>query len=127
MDHDLQFAAQDTTRNLNNLEHHRLETMSAIAELTWRCLPLAEKLRSYQGLTVRRVAGDINLGLVAVLCVVCRWPDRKLALRFITGFEVIGCLEPTGVSPPMRREGLLGERCLHEGCSGSHPATHEEL
>ena len=51
-------------------------------------------------MTVRRVAGDINLGLVAVLCVVCRWPDRKLALRFITGFEVIGCLEPTGVFPP---------------------------
>ena len=68
-------------------------------------------------MTVRRVAGCLNLGLIAVLCVILKWPDQKLTRRFITGFQVIGKLEETGIFPPCERVKAMERSQLMAGAA----------
>ena len=71
-DYDLQLAAQDTTKHIKTLSRHRHEAMEAFTAQAKRCEPLAEALRHRQCITVNRVAGCLNLGLVAVLRVIAK-------------------------------------------------------
>ena len=99
IDYDISFAAGQTVRHLAHLDCFRKECRAAIAELAGRCGELTAVLRRQQSSTVRSVAGKLNLGLLAILAVVARWPDRKVIIRFIAGFRVVGELEATSVFP----------------------------
>ena len=46
---------------------------------------------------VQPSSGDVNVGMVAVLLLLIAWGDWRLAQRFVTGFQLIGRLERTGV------------------------------
>ena len=113
--HDLKFAAESTAAELRDLREFRLRSMHALQELSRRCKPLTAELLKWQSPTVRAVAGHIHAGLIAVLVVLTRWPDRKLALRFVTGFGITGVMEDTGAFEPSEYEApmpvhtLLGE------------------
>jgi len=69
----------------------------AIVELGKRCEPLSEHIKKFQPWHIRKVAGKVNVVMIAVLVVVMGWPDWALPLRFVTGFSLIGELEKTGI------------------------------
>ena len=72
---------------------------------------MSNKLKEHQVPTVRAVAGQIHVGLVAVLVLVLEWPDWEMPARFITGFQTTGTLELSHIydqaTPPEPRR--IGE------------------
>lgn len=112
-DNDLRFAAADLLANRNRLREHRQATRKAFSELADRCAPLTTQLRQFQPPSVKRIAGNVNLGLVAVLVILMAWPDWKLPQRFVEGFQVVGELElshvwePQALPPPLPKPDLL--------------------
>ena len=98
---DLRFAAAALVADHDRLGDRRRQSIKAVRELAERCSRTSRVLARAQPGTVAAVAGDINVFMVAVLFIVMRWPDRWLPYRFITGFQVIGEVEHTGVFMPM--------------------------
>ena len=94
--YDLQYAAEATARQHQNLREFRLRCVQALRELSDRCRPITDALVARQPPTVSAVAGSVHVGLIAVLVMLARWPDRALAQRFITGFGITGIMEATG-------------------------------
>ena len=80
--------------------------MSRIQELKDRCAGLNRKLLSFQSATVSLAAGYIDIALLATMMILIRWPDRRLALEFITGFQIVGEMIESGVLRPGGTEAL---------------------
>ncbi len=99
IDMDIQFAACMTVRHRGSLRKFRQTAATAITHLAHRLEPLADQLRSLQPPTVRAVAGDMNLALVAVLIVLLQWPDVNLVIDYVQGFNIVGEVEASGVYP----------------------------
>ncbi len=98
-DADLRFAAEATIRDRATLRKARESASTAIKHLALRLRPLAAALRDIQPSSVQAVAGDMNLALVAVLIVVLHWPDKRLVLEYVAGFNVMGEVQASGVYP----------------------------
>ncbi len=99
IDSDLRFAAEWTVAHRGDLRAHRKSVVRAVKHLAERLAPLTSQLRAAQPPTVRAVAGTMDLGLLAVLCVLLRWPDVELIRCFMDGFRVVGDIEGSGVYP----------------------------
>ena len=104
VDADLRFAATKTVERLEDLREFRRGVGAVVGCLSSRCEKLTAVLRRHQPPTVRAVAGDVHIGLIAVLVVLTCWPDRSLALRFVQGFRIVGQLEVSGVFPEVLPE-----------------------
>eukprot|EP00971_Amphidinium_carterae_P329942 6462755-Amphidinium_carterae.1 len=95
---DLRFAANRTVHECAQLRRARTRTRGAIRELASRCQGLSCALRKFQPPSVAAVASEVHVALVvAILALIVRWPDWRLAQRFITGFATVGLLERSGV------------------------------
>ena len=69
--------------------------------------------------SVACVAENMNLGLMAALCVACRWPDKNLVHDFFRGFPIVGQLPDSGVLRPgsFPAEGELAEITKKAQCA----------
>ena len=85
------------TEDLEGIFDRKDGWYSPVQELAKIIQTFARKLRKYQCLPVRRVAAKIHIGLIAVACILIRWPDWRLAQQFVTGFDVVDRLEPFNV------------------------------
>ena len=47
--------------------------------------------------SVAKVAADKSPAFLALETAICRWPDRSLPSRFVTGFTMVGDIEYTGI------------------------------
>ena len=74
---ELRFAAAISVAT-TDLPGHRRQIQAALQELSDRCRGLTDRLRSHQPPTVRRVAGNVNLGLMAVLSTFTCWPGLQV-------------------------------------------------
>ncbi len=107
-DKDVRFAAFATVQNRSTLRKFRQGNVVAVNHLARRLHPLAEQLKQLQPPTVRSVAGDMNLALVAVLLIILQWPDIDLVKDYVRGFNVIGEVQASGVYPiNPRQEGRV--------------------
>ena len=79
--------------------------------------PMAEAMRRRMPESVRRVAAKKNPALIALFTILIRWPDRRLALEYITGHQIIGHIEPSGVFRA-RGGGEISEAELQTGFMG---------
>ena len=113
--HDLRFAAAMSVERAERLREARVQAQGALRELSSRCRPLTEALIRWQSPSVHSVAGGIHVGLVAVLCILARWPDRHLAQRFVTGFAISGILERTGIYEEAAPADILDPELLFAG------------
>jgi hypothetical protein len=68
--------------------------------------PVTEALRKQQKGTVRKVAGGIHVGFLAVAVILLSWPDYQVPRRYIEGFSCLGLLEETGVLRKIAKEGF---------------------
>ena len=90
---DLEFAGMQTILKLKDLAAWRKRCTDALNELAWRCAPLTQALLKWQPDSVKAIAGSIHVGLIAVLVILARWPDKLLPQRFVSGFGIVGVLE----------------------------------
>jgi hypothetical protein len=60
--------------------------------LASRTAGLSAALRRRQDGHIKKVAGKLNLGLLAVCVILMAWPGWRLPMRFVTGFQVIEVL-----------------------------------
>eukprot|EP00971_Amphidinium_carterae_P158131 3134512-Amphidinium_carterae.1 len=98
---DLKFAVQQSLRRSRNSRQILHGFRAQLKELAHRCRPLTRHLLQFQSLTVRAVAGNVHVDLMAVLTIPMKWPDVNLPLRFITGSRTTGVMERTGVHAPI--------------------------
>ena len=68
-----------------------------IKELAGRVKGISVALRKQQKGHIRKVAGKLSLGLIAICCIFMCWPGWKVPQRFVTGFQVINLLELSGI------------------------------
>ena len=98
---DLRFAAFATVAltvaGEGRLRRWRQAGAGSLKELSQRLQPLSRALRRWQSHSVHAVAKNVHVALICVLTWVMGWPDWRLAQRFITGFDIIGRLEETGI------------------------------
>ena len=99
----------------NRLRQWRESCAGALRELSQRLAPVSRALRLWQSPSVHAVAQNTHIALICVLTWVMGWPDWRLAQRFVTGFNIVGRLEETGVwercesSEPVSEDRLLAE------------------
>ena len=98
---DLAFAATTAIQEAAHLQAYRECTSRALHTLSARCSGLDTQLRKQQPQTVKRVAGKVAVGLIAVMALLMQWPDHQLPKWFITGFQAIGDLEITNIWAPL--------------------------
>ena len=92
---DFRFAAEQTASRVDRLRSTRQRPKGFLRDLSARTKGLSAALREQQSPNVRRVAGKLALGLVAVIVLLILWPDGTMPRRFITGFQSINALEET--------------------------------
>ena len=112
---DLRLAVKMTVANAGRLKDCRRSSAGAIRELSRRCQGLTAALRARQPETVRAVAGRVHVGLIAVLIVLAKWPDRTLARRFISGFLISGVMESTGIYDAVEHDAPASVESLLQG------------
>ena len=89
IDYDIRFAAVQTVKHLADLREFRRAAGRAITALAHRCESLSAALKVWQPESVSRVASGVHVGFLAVMAAVVKWPDTRVAQRFITGFRVV--------------------------------------
>ncbi len=90
LERDLRFAAVRTVVCRESIRKHREAAVRASEALVERLGPLSSQLRGLQPPTVRAVAGAMDLGLLAALGVILRWPDIELIRDFVEGLRIVG-------------------------------------
>ena len=84
---DLRFAAAQVVQHHERPRQIRQELQGLIKELGSRTRPLSQRLREAQPWHVRQVAGKLQLGFIAVVCLLTLWGDGKMPGRFISSFQ----------------------------------------
>jgi len=111
---DLKYAVQQSITNLRSLPDARCKWFCAVKELAARSQLLSVHLRQFQVGPAAKVASRINVGLIAIAVILMSWPQWRLPSHFVSGFKVVGSLDPTGVyqavpfhKPSITRDELL--------------------
>ena len=108
-------------------------TKDELKKLHQRCKRLDNCLRDKMEPQVRQVAGDMNIGFIAMLIIAMRWPDRKLPFSLLHGFTIVGDIEESGVFKPRHDDPPVGDpqqlledhdANLRAWFSGRPPAEH---
>ncbi len=97
VDLDLAFAAGQTVAYALTIRARHQHLRGMFRELSRRCRPLSGHLRWFQPTHVKRVAGKLSLGLVAVACLLMLWADCRMVGRFLGGFQVLERLEESNL------------------------------
>ena len=102
----IRFAAASTIERRAQIRNARQSDAKSIRELYRWLKSMSVALRRQQAESLRKVASNVHLALVAVLAIF-RWPHWSLALSFIEGSRAVGVSAHTGVFRPMM-ERLVG-------------------
>ena len=119
-DPDLTFDAERTVANSHELRGFRDRLIGVVKELAARTGDLSAVLRGRQRGHIAKVAGKLALGMVAVCVVLIGWPDWRLPMRFVIGFQVIEALGESGLwqlvdTPPPAMPRRVGAPALTPG------------
>ena len=74
--------------------------------------------------SVASVAGQVNFCLIAALGIIMKWPNKRLAAEFVSGFATMGELERTYVLVEKARPATLA---LEELAAKAREARHSSL
>ena len=85
---DLRFAADKVMEHAHDSRPIRQQLQGSVEELSGRTRPLSARLRQFQPWHVRMVAGKLQLGFIAVVCLLILWGDGKMPNRFIQASRV---------------------------------------
>ena len=96
-DPDLRFAAYTMATWGPLVTRWREQQETMIRGLAECVRPLTEALRRRMPESVKRVAIKKDPAMIALVTVLIRWPDRRLALEYVTGHSIVGHIEPSGV------------------------------
>ena len=113
-DADLTFAAEMSAKHFDHLGEHRKFVQRQFRRLQRRVEPLNRYILSHQLPHVAAVAGSMNVVMIAILIMLSGWPDKHLPMRFVTGFDVLGCMESSGLFAPCEAEPVTSKRMLCE-------------
>ena len=67
--------------------------------------------------TVKRVAAKKDPAAIALITVLLRWPDRRLAMEYVTGHRIVGHIESSGIFRAQDGREISQEE-LHSGFMG---------
>ena len=96
-DPDLRFAAYTMAiwgPFIGQWRHQQQQLLGGLMEAV---RPLTEALRRRMPKSVRQVAEKKDPAMVAMTTVLMRWPDRNLAVEYVTGHRIVGHVEASGV------------------------------
>ena len=96
-DPDLRYAAFTMAVWGPHIESWREEQTILFLRLVEAVRPLTEALRRRMPPTVRKVAARKDPATIALVVVLLRWPDRKLATEYVSGHHIVGHIESSGV------------------------------
>ena len=96
-DVDILFAAEALARWGPAIAQWRSEQLESMDRVKHAIEPLATALRAKMPATVQKVAKLKDPAMIALLCVVLRWPDRRLPLEYVVGHRLVGHLQTTGL------------------------------
>lgn len=85
----------------------REERLECLRQLSHEAEWLTELLRGMQPPSVRQVAGQVNLGLMCVLCDVLPRADTAFPAMWVRGFPIIGAIPDSGVFRPQSTAATL--------------------
>ena len=96
-DPDLRYAAFTMAVWGPFIEQWREQQMQLLLKLGEAVRPMTEALRRRMPETVRRVAAKKDPAMVALITILLRWPDRRLAVEYVEGHQIVGHIESSGV------------------------------
>ena len=120
LDDDLLFAAKTMGLLGPCLASWRNRQLKAVAQLAQKATPWDNSLCSLMAPSVRAVAANKRPAFLLLASILLRWPDRRNALRFVTGHNIVGCIENSSLFRPVQvaatekcgLESLLGHSAL---------------
>ena len=97
LDADLEFALEAITTFGPQVVHWRARNMKTLEQVIEILDPVEEALRKFRVSTSAAVAAGRRLVLMAFFTALLRWPDRRQALDYVHGFQVVGDIPVSGV------------------------------
>ena len=94
---DLRCVVRMTVRELGTLSDALFQWYRVVKELAVRSELLSKHLRTFQVGPAAKVATRINVGMIAIAVNLMGWPHWRLPSHCVSGFNVVGTLDPTGV------------------------------
>ena len=101
IDDDVDFAARATAALGPAIRSWRRAQTRALAKLAESLVPWERQARACMPAGVASVAGSKSPVLMTAEAVLLRWPDRTVGARYITGYRVVGLIEPSNLFRPV--------------------------
>ena len=105
-DDDLRFAARTMATWGPAIVGWRRQQAAHVRALASALRPLDDFIVANLESGVARVAVSKRPAAIAAWTALHRWPDRQQARSFVSGFEIVGAFEPTGIFRPKARAEL---------------------
>ena len=116
-DPDLRYAAYTMATWGPHIERWREQQTVLFNLLVEAVRPLTNALRRRMPPTVKRVAAKKDPAVIALITVLLRWPDRRLAMEYVTGHHIVGHIESSGIFRAQEGREISKEE-LHDGFMG---------
>ena len=116
-DPDLRYAAYTMATWGPHIEQWREQQAVLFTQLVEAVRPLTNALRRRMPPTVSRVAAKKDPATIALITVLLRWPDRRLAMEYVTGHRIVGHIESSGIFRAQDGREISKEE-LHDGFMG---------
>ena len=100
VDKDMNWAIERIIENVNDLRRFRERILARLAELKERVMPITKALIAQQPRSVHLAASQIDVGFLAALIILIRWPDKKIVHEFVVGFRAVGEMANSSVLRP---------------------------
>ena len=102
LDDDLRFCARAMALLGPCLPHWRFRQVEALRLLAKALRPWEQDLQSLMAPSVKAVAATKKPAFLLACAILSRWPDLSNALRFVTGYKVVGEIENSGLFRPVQ-------------------------
>ena len=106
LDRDLSFAARAVGLLGPCVANWRSQQVRILQALSVKLRPWDLQLARYMPASVKAVAEQKRPGFMLVCALILRWPDPVNALRFVTGYKVVGDIECSGLFRPIEVDDL---------------------
>ena len=102
LDDDMCFAAEATARLGPFVRTWRSVRTRALCKLSKRLLPWEAELVAHMPPSVKSVAAERRPMFMLACALLMRWPDETNPLRFVSGYDIVGDIEVSGLFRPLR-------------------------